>query len=172
MKNAAISTLVLALVATIGDWVWATYLPRHQMTAGLAHGALLCLVMGIVLALPTRRFTAGAAAGLVVGFAAAGLFYLLSPLLRMAAMLPAWFALWVMLSAAWRALTGSPRSWRETMIRGVLAGVASGAAFYLVSGMWTRWDPQSINYADHFARWAVAFAPGFLALQVPRTAPV
>jgi hypothetical protein len=169
---AFVSTGIVAAVATLGDWVWAAFLSQHLMIAGMVHGALLCLAMGAVLAIPPRRVAVGAAAGIAVGIAAAGLFYLLAPMLRMGAMLPAWFALWVMLSAVTRMLRATPRSWAETLVRGVLAGVLSGAAFYLVSDMWTAWDPARINYLEHFARWAFAFAPGFLALQASRTAPV
>ena len=165
MKNAAISTLVLALVATLGDWIWATYLPRPLMTAGLVHGALLCLVMGAMLGLPARRAPAGAAAGIVVGLAAAALFYVIAPAMRMAAMLPAWFALWVLLAAAGRQLGAIRERWVVAVTRGVIAGLASGAAFYAVSSMWTEWDPNNMNYISHLARWAFAFAPGFMALQ-------
>jgi hypothetical protein len=172
VKFALMSTGVVAAVATLGDWVWATFLSRHLVLAGLVHGALLCLAMGAVLAMPARRVWLGAAAGIGVGIAAAALFYLLAPMLRMGAMLPAWFALWVMLSAVTRVLGVLPRSWPETLVRGVLAGVLSGAAFYAVADMWTGWDPARINYVEHFGRWAFAFAPGFLALQASRTAPV
>jgi hypothetical protein len=172
VKFAFISTGIVAAVATLGDWVWARFLSQHLVIAGMVHGALLCLAMGSVLAIPARRVPLGAAAGVAVGVAAAGLFYLLAPILRMGAMLPAWFALWVMLSATTRALGVLPRSWRETLLRGVLAGLLSGAAFYAVASMWTGWDPARINYAEHFARWAFAFAPGFIALQAPRSAPV
>jgi hypothetical protein len=172
VKFALLSTAVVAAVATVGDWVWAAFLSQHLVVAGMIHGALLCLAMGAMLALPTRRVVLGAAAGIGVGIAAAGLFYLLAPMLRMGAMLPAWFALWVMLSAVTRVLGVAPRTWGETLARGVLAGLLSGAAFYLVADMWTGWDPSRINYLDHLARWAFAFAPGFLALQASRTAPV
>ena len=172
MKFAILSTAVVAAVATFGDWVWAAFLSQHLVVAGIVHGALLCLAMGAMLALPGRQVPLGAAAGIGVGVAAAGLFYLLAPMLRMGAMLPAWFALWVMLSAVTRALGVAPRSWGETLARGVLAGLLSGAAFYLVADMWTGWDPSRINYVEHLARWAFAFAPGFLALQASRRAPV
>lgn len=172
MKFALLSTAVVAAVATVGDWVWAAFLSRHLAVAGIVHGALLCLAMGAVLGIPSRRVLPGAAAGIGVGIAAAALFYLLAPVLRMGAMLPAWFALWVMLSAVTRRLDVNRRSWVETLARGVLAGLLSGAAFYLVSDMWTGWDPARINYADHLARWAFAFAPGFVALQAARSAPV
>jgi hypothetical protein len=172
VKFALLSTAVVAVVATFGDWVWAAFLSQHLVVAGLIHGALLCLAMGAMLALPNRRVVVGAAAGVGVGIAAAGLFYLLAPILRMGAMLPAWFALWVMLSAVTRALGVATRTWIETLARGVLAGLLSGAAFYLVADMWTGWDPSRINYPEHLARWAFAFAPGFLALQASRRAPV
>ena len=172
MKFALLSTAVVAAVATFGDWIWAAFLSQHLVVAGLIHGALLCLAMGAMLALPNRRVVVGAAAGIGVGIAAAALFYLLAPILRMGAMLPAWFALWVMLSAVTRALGVATRTWIETLARGVLAGLLSGAAFYLVADMWTGWDPSRINYAEHLARWAFAFAPGFLALQASRRAPV
>jgi hypothetical protein len=165
VKYALISTAVLAAVATVFDWVWATFLPQHLMAGGLVHGAALCLAMGAMLAMPSRRAGVGAASGIVVGVSAAALFYALAPMLRMAAMLPAWIALWVMLAAASRWLGALSVSWREAAVRGVIAGVASGAAFYAVSGMWTRWNPAAINYADHLVRWAFAFAPGFIALQ-------
>jgi hypothetical protein len=172
VKNAIISTIVLAAVATFGDWIWASFLPTHRMVAGLTHGALLCLAMGAVLGQPVRRAGRGAAAGLVVGLLAAGTFYLLAPVLRYAAMFPAWFLLWVMLSVAHGRLAGGTRAWSGTIARGIVAGLASGVAFYFVSGMWTRWDPATINYIDHYARWAVAFAPGFLALQVGTRQPM
>ena len=172
MKQALASTLVVAAVATLGDWVWATFLSRHVMVAGLVHGMLLCLAMGAVLGLPARRPAAGALAGALVGAASAGMFYALAPLLRYAAMFAAWFALWLLLSAAQHVMLRQPHAWTETLLRGIVAGLASGAAFYAVSDMWTAWNPQTIDYAGHFARWAFAFAPGFLALQVRRPSRV
>jgi hypothetical protein len=165
VKPALISTAIVAVVATFGDWFWAMFLSRHVMIAGLVHGALLCLAMGAVLGLPARRAALGAALGVGVGIAAAAFFYALAPLLRYGAMLPAWFALWVLLALAQRRLVRSAMSRSEALVRGAIAGLASGAAFYVVSGMWTRWNPAAIDYLDHLARWAFAFAPGFLALQ-------
>lgn len=164
MKNAIVSTLVLAVVATLGDWIWASQLTNHVMAAGLIHGALLCLAMGAVVGLPTGRAAAGAIGGIAVGLASAGLFYALAPMLRYSAMFPAWFALWILLALLYHKLKpGTPA--RFAVTRGIIAGLASGLAFYLVSGMWTQWNPQTINYVDHFARWLFAFAPGFMALQ-------
>ncbi len=169
MRKALTSTAIVAIVATFGDWVWATFLSRHLMVAGLAHGALLCLAMGAVLARPERR-VAGAAWGMAAGVTAAAAFYALAPLLRYGAMLPAWFALWVLLALVRRLTAADALSWREAAVRGAIAGTASGVAFYLVSGMWTGWNPRDINYLDHLARWAFAFAPGFIFLQAPAPA--
>ena len=164
MKHAFISTVVVAAVATFGDWVWATYLAQHLMAAGMVHGALLCLAMGAMVGRPVGRTATGALAGVAIGVAAAAIFYALAPVMRMGAMFPAWFALWVMLALLYHRLAGGAEI-SLAITRGIIAGFGSGMAFYLVSGMWTRWSPETINYADHFARWAFAFAPGFAALQ-------
>jgi hypothetical protein len=171
VRQAILSTLVVAAVATFGDWIWATFLSQHVMAAGLIHGALLCLAIGAVIGLPHGKVATAALAGIVIGFAAAGLFYLLAPMLRYSAMFPAWFALWVLFGVlAHKLAPGTPL--RLAITRGIIAGVASGLAFYLVSGMWTRWNPATINYVDHAARWIAAFAPGFFALQGGRRAGV
>jgi hypothetical protein len=164
VKNAFVSIGVVAAVATFGDWVWATFLSRHLMAAGLVHGALLCLAMGAMIGRPVRRAGAGATAGIGIGLAAAGLFYMLAPVIRYGAMFIAWFALWVLLAILYHRLANGV-SLRLAVTRGAIAGAASGLAFYLVSGMWTEWNPAAINYVDHLARWAFAFAPGFMALQ-------
>ena len=48
-------------------------------------------------------------------------------------------------------------------VRGLLAAVLSGAAFYLVSGMWTDHSTPP-NYLRNLASWTFAFFPGFAAL--------
>jgi hypothetical protein len=164
MKNALISAVVLGAIATLGDWIWAAFLPDHITAAGLVHGALLCLAMGAMVGRPVGRPGAGAAAGIGIGFAAAGLFYLLAPLMRSAAMFVAWFALWVLLAVLYHRLANST-ALRFAIARGIIAGTASGLAFYLIADMWTGWNPEAIDYAEHFARWTFAFAPGFLVLQ-------
>ena len=164
MKNALISAVVLGAIATAGDWIWAAFLPDQVTAAGLVHGALLCLAMGAMVGRPAGRAGTGAVVGAGIGLGAAGLFYLLAPLMRDAAMFVAWFALWVLLAVLYHWLANA--TWlRVAIARGIIAGVASGLAFYLISGMWTQWNPDQINYLDHFARWTFAFAPGFAVLQ-------
>ena len=53
---------------------------------------------------------------------------------------------------------------KEGLGRGVIAALASGAAFYAVSGMWFPFNPAGWDYAVHFASWTFAFLPGFAAL--------
>jgi len=49
-------------------------------------------------------------------------------------------------------------------VRGLAAAVLSGAAFYLISGIWTNRAPGAPNYLRHFLSWTFAFFPGFLSL--------
>jgi hypothetical protein len=81
------------------------------------------------------------------------------------AMFVSWVLLWILLAFLDRMLHRGA-SVALALNRGVLAAVGSGFAFYAISGMWQNWNPQSINYVDHFLRWAFAFLPGFLALQL------
>jgi hypothetical protein len=54
-------------------------------------------------------------------------------------------------------------------IRGALAAVLSGAAFFMVMNtLWGRPPASGRNYAVQFGAWAVAWAPGLLALTFGR----
>jgi hypothetical protein len=159
------SAVFAAVIMTIGDFVWASQLLRHRMAYGLLHGAGLCLALGLALGAPAKRPLTGALGGLAVGLLSAASFYVLAPLMRYSAMLASWVVLWILLALLDRMLhRGS--SIASALMRGALAAVGSGAAFWAVSGMWDNWNPQTINYADHFVRWAIAFLPGFLALHL------
>ena len=166
MREAILSALLVAAIATLADWVWASQLLSHRMCYGLVHGAGLCLGMGLAVGAPVRRPLTGALGGLVAGVLAAASFYLLAPMLRYPAMFVSWCLLWLLI-----AYLDGPILRRSTvsmaLARGAAAALLSALAFYAVSGMWTRWNPATINYLDHYARWTVAFLPGFLALRLP-----
>ena len=115
--------------------------------------------------MPAKRPLTGAIGGLVVGILSAASFYVLAPVMRYSAMLASWVVLWILLALLDRMLQRGA-SLASALVRGVLAAAGSGLAFWAVSGMWDNWNPQTINYADHFLRWAIAFLPGFLALQL------
>jgi hypothetical protein len=162
--QALLGAVALAAVSTLGDFVWATWIPAHRPAFGLAHGAALGGVIGLFLGFVRGRPAAGLAGGAAIGAASAGGFYALAPRLGYTAMFVLWMVLWAtfaLLGGRWLA----PRqSLREALVRGALAAVASGLAFYAISGIWTGFDPKAIDYAKHFACWTVAFLPGFLAL--------
>jgi hypothetical protein len=159
------SAIFAAVIMTLGDFVWASQLLRHRMTYGLLHGAGLCLALGLALGVPAKRPLTGAIGGLVVGILSAASFYVLAPVMRYSAMFASWVLLWILLALLDRMLhRGS--SVVSALVRGAIASVGSGLAFWAVAGMWDNWNPGAINYADHFVRWAIAFLPGFLALQM------
>jgi hypothetical protein len=53
-------------------------------------------------------------------------------------------------------------------VRGVVAAILSGLAFYAISGIWTRPSPEGPNYVRNFLSWTFAFFPGFAALFMVR----
>lgn len=166
--SALVGALLLGAASTFGDWAWARYRVRHTAIAGLLHGGLLLLGLGLHLGLRRGRPLRGALGGGAVGLAAAASFYALAPWLGYSAMFPAWMGLWLgfaLLDA--RALRAAVPL-REALARGALAALGSGTAFYAISGIWTRPRPGGPDYAYNFLCWTLAFLPGFLALLLER----
>ena len=163
---AVIASLVIAAVSTLGDLVWALYIPRHRAVFGMVHGIALCVAIGAVLCADARA--RGALVGAAIGAAAAGGFYLLAPLMGYAAMFVMWMARWVA-CAVFAIADGARRPpHREALVRGGLAAVGSGLAFYAISGIWLKPAAGGPDYAYHFLCWTIAFLPGFLALLVTK----
>jgi hypothetical protein len=156
--------LFIAAVSTLGDFVWATWIPRHRPVYGLAHGTLLFLAVGAFLGVLTRQIVRGALMGAVLGLLAAGSFYLLAPLTGFSVMFVSWFAVWLALGFAYARLTGGTTPMQTVVLRGLAAATASGLAFYLVSGIWMPFDPAGWDYGWHFLAWTFAYLPGFAAL--------
>jgi hypothetical protein len=157
---------VLAIAMTAGDMLWAGLSLRHRVGYGLAHGALMCLLIGGFIGWHERHSLVGLAAGPAIGVLAAGLFYVLAPWLRYSAMFPAWMFFWICFALLQKRLAHEPR-WGPAIVRGLVAAVVSGVAFYLISGVWTRPPRGGPNYLSHLVAWFVAFVPGFLALFTP-----
>lgn len=167
MKDALGGALVTAAAGTLGDFIWAMWIPAHRMLYGVVHGMLLFLCVGLYLGVLTRQPAKGAIAGALAGSLAAGGFYALAPWLGSAAMFPIWVAVWMTLGLLSARLSQRAlRPW-EVLTRSSLAAVLSGAAFYGVSGIWSPFDPRGWDYAVHFVSWTVAVLPGFLALLMP-----
>jgi hypothetical protein len=165
MTHALIAALVLGAASTVGDMLWAGLSLRHRMTYGLVHGAAICLFIGAFVGWRAGRLASGLAAGPVIGVLAAALFYALAPWLRYSAMFPAWMFFWVCFALLQKFLSRES-GWRGAIVRGLVAAVVSGAAFYAISGIWTDPPRQGPRYLYNFAAWSVAFLPGFAALFV------
>jgi len=171
LRQAFLGALLIGALMTFGDWVWALFITKHRTIFGLVHGLALCGGIGLFLGAPRHQPARGAVAGAAIGLAAAGGFYLLAPLLRWAAMFPMWMAFWAAFGVLqWRFLGEPQAPMREALVRGLLAALGSGLAFYAISGIWTRPNPGGPEYATNFASWTFAFLPGFLALLLEKRA--
>ena len=166
IRAAITSSLIMAATSTAGDFIWATWISSHRAVYGMVHGILLFVVTGVVLGMPARRPAAGALAGALVGALAAGSFYVLAPFLGFSAMFVSWMGLWLALAVVNARLNARSARLPEVAARGAIAAVASGAAFYAISGIWRPFNPVGWDYAVHFAAWTIAFLPGFAALLV------
>lgn len=163
------AALFLGAVMTAGDFVWAYFNVRHSTTSGILHGVAMCLCLGAVVGARAGRLGAGLLAGPLIGVLAAGAFYALAPTLRWGAMLPAWMLFWICFALLQQMLL--KETLPKALGRGLLAAVASGLAFYAISGIWTNPSRSAPNYAILFLYWSFAFLPGFLALFVGTPAP-
>jgi hypothetical protein len=157
------ASLLLAVVMTLGDFVWAFFSVPHLVVYGVLHGAVMCLAIGAVIGGRAQRLAAGALAGPIVGVLAAGAFYALAPALHWTAMLPAWMLFWILFAGLQQRLARE-ESMMRALLRGTAAAVVSGGAFYSISGIWTSHSPGGPNYIVNFASWCVAFLPGFVCL--------
>jgi hypothetical protein len=164
MREAVIGALVVAAASTLGDFIWAMWIPRHLPVYGLTHGTLLFLAVGWYLGRVTGRPLAGTIGGGLVGFAAAGSFYVIAPLAGYSAMFVSYFGVWIALALLVAWLSGARVSSRDIVLRGMAAAVGSALAFYAVSGIWFPFRPRGWDYAVHFASWTIAYLPGMIAL--------
>ena len=163
MILAILASVALGAASTFGDMLWAGLSLRHRMGYGLLHGAAICLLIGVFVGWRAGRPLSGLAAGPVVGLIAAGAFYVLAPWMRYYAMFPAWMLFWICFAALQKLLSRQSH-WGFAVLRGLIAAICSGAAFYAISGIWTNPPREGPRYLYNFLAWTVAFAPGFAAL--------
>ena len=166
--DAVTGALVMAGVSTLGDFIWATWIPRHRWYFGLAHGTLLFLALGFYLGNRVDRARLGALGGAAIGGLAAGSFYVLAPMAGYSVMFVVYFAVWIALAMFASHLAGSRIANVSALARGLLAAIGSAVAFYAASGIWFPFRPRGWDYAVHFGSWTLAYLPGFLALLVRR----
>jgi len=163
--------VLVAATATLADWIWYTFGVRHQMTAGVLHGTLLLTVVGGALGALSGRWLKGLPIGAIAGIGGALAYYAIASLIDSrpygVAIPAAWVILWLLLAALEGRWLRAParRRWREVVGRAVIAAVLGGVAFFSVVGtLWGSPPPSGRNYALQFLAWAVAWAPGMLAL--------
>ena len=166
-----VGVVVVAAVATLGDFIWYTYGVRHTMIAGFIHGALLLTSVGAVLGAASGRALKGLPLGALAGIGGAASYYLLIVVMDRRTYGPAipgaWISMWLILAALDGRWLRAPqrRTWSAVAVRAVMAAVLSGVAFYLVlNTLWGRPPAGGRNYVVQFAAWALAWAPGLLAL--------
>jgi hypothetical protein len=159
------ASVFVAVVATLGDFVWEHWSIRHNPVYGAIHGAVFCLAIGAAIGAHTRRLFPAVLAGPLIGLLAAGVFYMLAPTMRMSAMFPAWMLFWMCFALLQRQLCDEPAG--HAIARGIAAAVLSGIAFYFVSGIWTSRAPAGPSYVRNFLSWTFAFFPGFASLFFP-----
>src|SRR5258708_27761475 len=139
MRNvgaAVIASLFLGAVMALGDYAWAAMHLEHRVAYGLAHGAVMCLCLGIAIGVHARRPAPAALAGPVIGIVAAATFYVLAPLLRMAAMFPAWMLFWILFALLQQRLMKGERV-VASAARGPPAAILSVLPFSPISRIWT-----------------------------------
>jgi hypothetical protein len=162
MVHALMAAVALAMVMTLGDFLWETFHIRHRVLNGVIHGATMCLCIGMAIGLRSRSTAMAAPAGLVIGVIAAGTFYALAPMLRWGAMFPAWMLFWILFALLQQRLRRDERP-GAAALRGLAAAALSGIAFYLISDIWIH-ESRYPSMALHLAAWTFAFLPGFAAL--------
>jgi hypothetical protein len=166
MAPLLIGIVLVALVSTIGDYVWYEVGVEHRMWAGILHGALLLTGVGGTLGAASGRAVRGLPMGAVAGVAGAITYYAIAPVLGFAAMLLAWASVWMVLAVLdGRVVRATRRSMNQCLMQGASAAVLSGVTFYLVVGsLWGRAPAGGRNYVMQFAMWLLAWAPGILAI--------
>jgi hypothetical protein len=167
-----VGIFAVALVATVADYTWYTLHVRHSILTGIVHGVVLLTAVGAVLGLHAGRVMNGLPIGALAGIGGALTYYLLVALVDRrtygSAIPMSWVALWLIVAVLDGRWLHAPerRSWRVIAMRGTLAAVLSGAAFYMVMNtLWGRPPASGRNYAVQFGAWVVAWAPGLLALR-------
>ena len=171
MIRPILGILFVAAVATAGDHVWFAVGARNEATAGSMHGAALLGAVGLVLGWLSGRILAGLVTGIAAGIGGALAYYALAAVLgnrgmSLTAMVAAWAAVWIVLAVCDGRFLRRPaaRPWNVTLLRGVTAAVVGGIAFYFMFPFF--WGRESRAYSDlvKFAAWAIAWAPGILAI--------
>ena len=166
--------LIVAAVATTGDYLWYTLGVRHNITNGvvMARAAHRRWRRARYSVRTHREGPAHRNAGR--HRRCTGLLRDRRPYRRIrygAAIPAAWLVLWLLLAVLdgrWlRAPALTP--WSEVAVRGALAALLASIAFALVmQTLWGRPPAGGRNYLLQFAAWILAWTPGILILTTKR----
>jgi hypothetical protein len=155
----------VALVATVGDYIWFEYGVRHTAVHGVLHGAALLCAVGFVLGRHAGATLRGTLGGVFAGVAGALAFYAVAGVLGyLGALIAAWAFTWIALAVVGAWIRGQVTPVLRWLVPGLLAALGSGITFYLVSGIWTDHPPGGRNYLWHLIAWSVAWGPGITVL--------
>ena len=163
--------LAVAATATLADWIWYTFNVRHSVMAGVIHGAALLTVVGAALGATSSRLLRGLPIGAAAGIGSALAYHAFIVLIDDrpygTAIPAAWIVMWLLLAVLegrWLRAQAR-RAWVESAVRGFAAAAFSGVAFYLaLDTLWGAPPAGCRNYTIQFAAWALAWAPGLMAL--------
>jgi len=159
-------SVFVALIATLGDYIWFEYGIRHTTLNGIIHGAALLMAVGLVIGQTRGELIRGSVGGIFAGVAGALAFYAVAGVMGyLGALIAAWGFMWIVLAMVSAWVRGGLPNVTEWLALGFIAAVGSGFSFYLVSGIWT--DPMrgdTRNYLWHLAAWTIAWTPGIIAL--------
>ena len=175
VMKSVVAALALGGLSTFGDWLWTHYIPDGAILPGVIHGAVIFLLLALILAwhAGTRQAVRRLVPTLpLTGMLIAALFYPLAGVFGYGgALLVTWVTMWLCTAALLRWARGGAETVPRTLLRGAMAALGSGLAFWAISGIWTHPDPGGPNYLWHFACWGFAFLPGLLALLVGQPEP-
>ncbi|MEM7048633.1 MAG: hypothetical protein AAF604_03195 [Acidobacteriota bacterium] len=170
IARAVVTALILGVVSSFGDWLWASFIPDGAVVPGIVHGVLIFLILALVLGRASG--VAGATRSLlktlpIGGLLIAAAFYPIAMVVGyLGGLLITWIAMWLTLATLLRRARGGRESRGRALTRGAIAAGLSGLAFWAISGIWTNPSAEPVNYLLRAAYWAFAFFPGFAALLV------
>ena len=177
LSAALFSSATLGGASSFGDWLWAKFLTDGAILPALIHGLAIFALLALVLALSLRS---GAVARRLLptlpllGVGLAGVFYPIASIVGyLPALLVTWVGMWIgtALLLRWACDVRTRESVARALLRGSLAAIGSGLAFWAISGIWTGGSSAPVNYLVRGLKWAFAFAPGLVALLVPAVGP-
>lgn len=173
ISHALAAAIILGLFSAIADWIWFRFLEDGAMLPALVHGLVFFLIIALVLA-PAGPHRRTAAARLLVtlplvGVGLAAIFYPLAAVAGyLGALLITWAGMWIGIALLLRWSARQASDVRQSVVRGLLAAILSGAAFATVSWMWTAPAPGGPSVPLHFVCWTWALLPGFATLLLRR----